>query len=97
MKKLLVGVLVLGMTLAAGIAMAQQKTQNKPNPTHSIDLSKANSTVNNVVNHGAVSTSTSTVHGSTNTIVGQPATVIHPAAAPSMKSVDRKVVPPPSK
>ena len=78
MKKLLAGVLVLGMTVAAGVAMAQQGTQNNSNPAHSIDLSQAKSTVNNVVNYGAVSGSTGTVQGSTGTIVGQPATVISP-------------------
>jgi cytoskeletal protein RodZ len=67
-KKLLAGVLVLGMIFIAGIAMAQQGTQNNPNPTHSIDLSHAKTTVNNITNAGAVSTSTGTVHGSTSTV-----------------------------
>ncbi len=66
MEKLLAGLLVLGMVFIAGIATAQQGTQN--NPTHSIDLSQAKSTVNNVTNAGAVSNSTGTVQGSTTTV-----------------------------
>ncbi len=65
-EKLLAGLLVLGMVFIAGIATAQQGTQN--NPTHSIDLSQAKSTVNNVTNAGAVSNSTGTVQGSTTTV-----------------------------
>lgn len=91
MTKLLVGALVLGMAATAGIVMAQQGTQN--NPAQTTDLSHTKTTINNITNYGAVSGSTGTVSGSTTTIVGQPATVIHPAAAPTMKSVDRAVVP----
>jgi hypothetical protein len=58
-KKLLIGVLVLGMMFIAGIATAQQG---------SIDLSQAKSTVNNITNAGAVSPSTGTVQGSTTTV-----------------------------
>ncbi len=66
MKKVMAGILVSVMVLSAGIVAAGE---NKPtNPNHSIDLSHAKSTVDNVVNAGAVKTSTSTVNSSTNTV-----------------------------
>jgi len=58
MRKLLAGVLVLGMTVVAGIAMSQQETQDNPNPSYSIDSSTSATGVHNITNSGAASPST---------------------------------------
>jgi hypothetical protein len=89
MKRLLTVALVLVMMLIAGIAMAQEK---KANPTHSIDLSKAKSTTNNVVNAGAVNTSTGTVHQSTSTVK---VTTPPPGSIPGSGGRPIKSTPPP--
>lgn len=90
MKKLLAGVLILGMMLTVGIVMAADKD---PNPTHSIDLSKAKSTTDNVVNAGAVSTSTGTVQTSTSTVN---VTTPPPGSIPGSGGRPIKSAPPPS-
>lgn len=53
MRKLFVGVLVLTMTVVAGIAMAQQVTQNNPHSTHSTGP-MATAEVYDIANTGAV-------------------------------------------
>ena len=58
--KVLVGFLVLGLVLFVGIGTAGAQSSN---PQHSIDLSQAKTTTNNVVNAGAVQPSTGTVPG----------------------------------
>ena len=89
MKMLLTGVLVLGMILTAGIVLAQDK---KANPTHSIDLSTATRTTDNVVNAGAVSTSTATVQKSTGTVT---VTKPPPGSIPGSGGRPIKSAPPP--
>ncbi|MBA4416881.1 MAG: hypothetical protein C0392_03060 [Syntrophus sp. (in: bacteria)] len=90
MKRLFTVVLVFAMMCIAGVALAQNQ---KANPTHSIDLSTATRTTDNVVNAGAVSTSTGTVQRSTSTVN---VTTPPPGSIPGSGGRPAKSAPPPS-
>ena len=87
--KVLAGFLVLGLVLFVGIGTAGAQSSN---PQHSIDLSQAKTTTNNVVNAGAVQPSTGTVQGSTNTIH---MTTPPPGSIPGSGGRPRNAAPPP--
>lgn len=87
--KMLAAVLVIGMLLVVGVAVAGAQQSN---PTHSIDLSQAKTTTNNVVNAGAVQPSTGTVHNSTGTVH---MTTPPPGSIPGSGGRPRTSAPPP--
>ncbi|HEY7390132.1 MAG TPA: hypothetical protein VH640_16570 [Bryobacteraceae bacterium] len=80
-KSLLV---IVGLLAAVAAANAQGTNNN---------LGKAQGTVDKIRQPDPPSVST----GTKPSPVGQPASDYHPPAAPTMKNVDRTVVPPPSK
>ncbi len=87
--KVLAGFLVLGLVLFVGIGTAGAQSSN---PQHSIDLSQAKTTTNNVVNAGAVQPSTGTVQGSTSTVH---MTTPPPGSIPGSGGKPRNSAPPP--
>lgn len=104
MKKLFVAILSLAMLFLASISAADNPPSNAPpkqpiktkpqNKNHSIDLTKAKQTVNNVVNAGAVKPSTNTVQGAPLNVTTPPKGSIPGSGGKPWKS---NPPPPPSK
>jgi len=90
MKKLAILLMVVVFAITASGSALAQSTKNDE---HKVDLSKPKATVERIRQPDPPQVSTTTKPSP----VGQKASDYHPPAANTMKSIDKAVVPPPSK